>query len=205
MSMLLEKIELEPSEQVILTVRKHWFVIFSELIGSFLMVLVPLFAIIILAVTPTLPSAVVLLADHVALAAYVVTLWILFSLLTGFMIWTHYYLDLWLITDRRIIVIDQVRFFNRKVSSFRLERLQDVKATITESFLPSLTLVPYTHIPPATLKRISLQEVCPTHADCRPSFKKPLMSAYANSPTPTILSINDACITRYPHLQSTTP
>ena len=128
--MLLEKIELEPSEQIILTVRKHWFVIFGELIGSFLMVLVPLFAIIILAFTPNLPPAVILVADHFALAAYVISLWILFSLLTGFMIWTHYYLDLWLITDRRIIVIDQVRFFNRKVSSFRLERLQDVKATV---------------------------------------------------------------------------
>jgi len=128
--MLFEKIELEPNEAVILTVRKHWFVIFSEIIGSFMMVLVPLIAIIMLAFSPTLPAAVVVLADHFSLAAYALSLWTLFSLMTGFMIWTHYYLDLWLITDRRIIVIDQVRFFNRKVSSFRLERLQDVKATV---------------------------------------------------------------------------
>jgi hypothetical protein len=128
--MLLEKIELEPSEKVICTVRKHWFVIFGELIGSFLMVIIPLIAIIIFGLTTELPPAVVLVADHFSLAAYGLSLWILFSLLTGFMIWTHYYLDLWLITDRRIIVIDQVKFFNRKVSSFRLERLQDVKATI---------------------------------------------------------------------------
>ena len=46
------------------------------------------------------------------------------------MTWTHYYLDLWIITDRRIIVVDQVHFFNRKVSSFRLERLQDIKVSI---------------------------------------------------------------------------
>lgn len=128
---LLEKIELEQDERVILTVRKHWFVIFSELIGTFLMVLVPLFAIIILAFTPHVPAALSLLFSHFSLAAYALAIWILFSLLTGFMIWTHYYLDLWLITDRRIIVIDQVRFFNRKVSSFRLERLQDVKASVS--------------------------------------------------------------------------
>ncbi len=46
------------------------------------------------------------------------------------MVWTHYYLDLWIITDRRIIVIDQIHFFNRKVSSFRLERLQDIKVAV---------------------------------------------------------------------------
>ncbi len=129
--MLLEKIELEPNERIICTVRKHWFVIFGELIGSFIMVLTPLIVIIALAFTPELPPAVILLVDYFGLAAYIITLWVLFSLLTGFMIWTHYYLDLWLITDRRIIVIDQVRFFNRKVSSFRLERLQDVKATVS--------------------------------------------------------------------------
>ena len=49
----------------------------------------------------------------------------------GFTVWTHYYLDLWVISDRRIIVIDQRGFFNRKVSSFRLERMQDIKVTIT--------------------------------------------------------------------------
>lgn len=129
--MLLEKIELEQDERVVCTVRKHWFVIFSELIGSFIMVLVPLFAIIALAFTPDLPAVAAILTGHRAIAAYILSLWILFSLLTGFMIWTHYYLDLWLVTDRRIIVIDQVRFFNRKVSSFRLERLQDVKATVS--------------------------------------------------------------------------
>ncbi len=52
-------------------------------------------------------------------------------------VWTHYYLDLWVITDRRIIVIDQIHFFNRKVSSFRLERLQDIKVRIS-GILPTL-------------------------------------------------------------------
>ena len=59
------------------------------------------------------------------------------SLLTAFMIWTHYFLDLWVITDRRIIVIDQIHFFNRKVSSFRLERLQDIKVAV-DGVIPTL-------------------------------------------------------------------
>jgi hypothetical protein len=49
----------------------------------------------------------------------------------GFTTWTHYYLDLWIITDRRIILVDQIHFFNRRVSIFRLERLQDIEFEIT--------------------------------------------------------------------------
>ena len=51
--------------------------------------------------------------------------------------WTQYYLDLWILTDRRIIVIDQVYFFNRKVSNFRLERLQDINVSIS-GLIPTL-------------------------------------------------------------------
>ena len=61
---------------------------------------------------------------------FILASWSLLVLMLGFMAWTHYYLDLWIITDRRIITIDQVHFFNRKVSSFRLERLQDIKVSI---------------------------------------------------------------------------
>jgi len=40
-------------------------------------------------------------------------------------------LDHWIITDRRIIVIDQIRFFQRNVSIFRLERLQDIEFNVS--------------------------------------------------------------------------
>lgn len=128
--MLFEKIELEPNEQVLQTVRKHWFIIFSELFGVLILLLAPLFMIVMLAFLPELPPAVLILTDHLALSAYLIIVWTLFCLLSAFTIWTHYFLDLWIITDRRIIVIDQIHFFNRKVSSFRLERLQDIKVTI---------------------------------------------------------------------------
>ncbi len=129
--MLFEKIQLEPDETVLAMVRKHWFVIFSELFGVLIMLLTPLFIIVLLAFMPTLPQAFTSLSEHTALTAYLIMVWSLFCLLTAFTIWTHYYLDLWIITNRRIIVIDQIHFFNRKVSSFRLERLQDIKVLIS--------------------------------------------------------------------------
>jgi len=45
-------------------------------------------------------------------------------------IWTHYFLDLWIVTDRRIISVEQIHFFNRNVAIFRLERLQDIEFKI---------------------------------------------------------------------------
>jgi hypothetical protein len=128
--MLFEKIELEPSETVLIVVRKHWFIIVAELFGIFLLILAPLFLLIPAVLLPQIIPFEFHLEAHLPYITFGICLWLLFSILTSFMIWTHYFLDLWIITDRRIIVIDQVSFFNRKVSSFRLERLQDIKVSI---------------------------------------------------------------------------
>jgi hypothetical protein len=128
--MLFEKIDLESSEAIIKVVRKHWFIIVSELFGVFLMVLLPFVCILFFLMLPELIPSNINLSNYSPLIAYAISIWLLLSIMTGFMIWTHYYLDLWVVTDRRIIVIDQINFFNRKVSSFRLERLQDIKVAV---------------------------------------------------------------------------
>jgi hypothetical protein len=125
--MLFEKIELEPNEQVLRVVRKHWFVIVAELFGGIVFGLMPVFIIIVMLLIPNLP---INLVEYTTYLIYGLSGWLLITTLGLFMTWTHYYLDLWIITDRRIIVIDQIHFFNRKVSIFRLERLQDIKVSI---------------------------------------------------------------------------
>lgn len=128
--MLLERIQLEEGEVILKTVRKHWFVITTQLLSVAILFIVPLLALGVLAF---LPKEWNLFAHHDAyrpLLAYGTSYWMLGVILFGFNTWTYYFLDLWLITDRRIIVIEQGSFFNRKVSSFRLERLQDIDAEI---------------------------------------------------------------------------
>jgi hypothetical protein len=128
--MLFEKIELEPNEAVLKVVRKHWFVITIELLSTLILAFLP-FALISAYVF--IPKEFVLIENTgsaTTFFTYGTSIWILLTLLLTFMVWTHYYLDLWIITDRRIIAIDQIHFFNRKVSSFRLERLQDIKVAI---------------------------------------------------------------------------
>jgi uncharacterized membrane protein YdbT with pleckstrin-like domain len=47
-----------------------------------------------------------------------------------FGVWTNYYLDVWTVTNKRLITVDQRGLFNRETGSFRLERLQDVNVSV---------------------------------------------------------------------------
>ncbi|MCA9363369.1 PH domain-containing protein [Candidatus Kaiserbacteria bacterium] len=136
--MLFEKIQLEPDEKILTTVRKHWFIIISELFGIFIMILLPFILLFGLTIIPndTL-LANIDLSHHTALIIYLISFWLLLALMAGFAIWTHYFLDLWIVTDRRIIVVDQIQFFNRNVSIFRLERLQDIEFVVN-GIIPTL-------------------------------------------------------------------
>jgi hypothetical protein len=126
--MLFEKIHLEDTEKVLRVVRKHWFIIVSELFSIFLMALLPL---IIIFSYNVIPESLQLIDSTdpriVPLTVFSTCAWMLLTFLVGFTIWTNYYLDIWIITDRRIIFIDQRSFFHRNVSMFRLERLQDIE------------------------------------------------------------------------------
>lgn len=135
--MLFEKIELESDEAVIITVRKHWFVITLELLAIIIMGLMPVFIFIGLLIMTPSEAVLNFFETQTPIIIFGLAVWLLLSAMATATAWTHYYLDLWVITDRRIIVIDQLGFFNRKVSSFRLERLQDIKVSI-KGLIPTL-------------------------------------------------------------------
>lgn len=136
--MLLEKIELEPGEAVLTVVRKHWFIIITELFAIFMMLIIPFFILFLLAVwSDKFLTLNISLADYTTLAVFAIATWSILTIMAGFTVWTHYYLDLWIITDRRIILVDQIHFFNRNVSIFRLERLQDIEFYIN-GLIPTL-------------------------------------------------------------------
>ncbi len=130
--MLFERIQLEPGEEVLKVVRKHWFVIVAELFGTAALALLPFFFLVVFAFIPSewIPAEIYDL-PLLQLITWSIAGWLVIVIMASYAIWTHYFLDLWVITDRRIIVIDQIGFFNRKVSSFRLERLQDIKVQVS--------------------------------------------------------------------------
>ena len=135
--MLFEKIELEADEAVIKTVRKHWFVITVELVTIIFFGLMPVFGLMIALALPPQELIVNFLETQTPVIIFGIAAWLLLSAMATATAWTKYYLDLWVITDRRIILVDQVGFFNRRVSNFRLERLQDIKVSI-KGLIPTL-------------------------------------------------------------------
>ncbi len=71
------------------------------------------------------------------LGLYFYLLWLTFIWILFFLAWTDHYLDVWIITDRRIIDIEQRGIFNREVSNLRLDRIQDITVSV-KGFLPTL-------------------------------------------------------------------
>ena len=129
--MYYEKIQLEPGETVVAQTRRHWFIIFMQLFSLVMSALLP----VILYWLITYSTKDYLAVNEVTGVYlpglfFLYTIWLMIIWIGIFTIWTNYYLDVLAITDRRIILINQKGFFRRNVSSFRLERLQDINVEI---------------------------------------------------------------------------
>jgi hypothetical protein len=130
--MLFEKIQLEPDEKIITIVHRHWFVIFSQAVGVAVITLAPLLAWILVGTlaTQNTTSIQIDLSAYTSYFFYFYSIWLLLNWVTLAHMWTTHHLDIWVVTNRRIIRIDQVSLFRRKIGSFRLEKLQDVNIEI---------------------------------------------------------------------------
>lgn len=129
--MLFEKIKLEEEEEILLIVRRHWFVLFSKVFGVVFLGILPIVVLLVagqVSITEGLFDA--LAATYGSELLYFGALWLLFCWMMLAQLWTDHYLDIWVVTDRRIISIDQIGLFIRSIGSFRLERLQDMNVVI---------------------------------------------------------------------------
>ncbi|QSH39454.1 hypothetical protein JXR01_00355 [Candidatus Kaiserbacteria bacterium] len=125
---LQKNIHMQPDEKMLLVVRKHWFVQMIEALPVILVGIVPFILVIFLA-----PY----ISVHPALATFLTAVWLLVIWMMIFTIWTNYYLDIWIVTDKRIININQLHLFRREVSTLRIERVQDIKVE-THGFFATL-------------------------------------------------------------------
>ena len=125
--MLLEKIKLEPDEKIVFQVRKHWFILFSHLFALVVAAFIPLVVFLTFTLVPVFDTVQVSLFEGAG-SAFVAfyAAWLLLIWMGIFGVWTNYYLDIWTLTNKRLIVVDQLSLFHRHTGSFRLERLQNM-------------------------------------------------------------------------------
>jgi uncharacterized membrane protein YdbT with pleckstrin-like domain len=135
--MLFERIKLEKDEKMLRVVRAHWWIIFTQLFSIAIVALLPLVALLVWPLITEATGTTTFLRVQSSVFWIGYLFWLLASLAVAMNTLTNYYLDLWAITDRRIVSIDQQGFFRRRLSSFRLERLQDMNITVT-GIIPTL-------------------------------------------------------------------
>jgi len=118
----LQAFRLDSEERVVLKFRKHWFILLRDSIGTALAALVPALALVLAAWANTS----ILSAMPASVISFIQFWWLLIVWLALSVIWTNYYLDLWMITDKRIVSVDQTGLFSRKVTVLPFGSVQDV-------------------------------------------------------------------------------
>lgn len=112
------------NEQILRVIHRHWFNILTHLT---LVIFCGLFIFGGLSLLPFIfPD---LVTETSALFSFVQSTLVLSLWLYGFLVWIDYYLDVWIITNERIVNIEQKGLFNRHVSELRFARVQDVTSS----------------------------------------------------------------------------
>jgi len=125
-------INLETGEKVIYEIRRHWYILLRESVTILFLSLIPLILIIGFGSLDASFSV-----EEEALFTFIAAAWVFSLWVTFVIIWTNYYLDVWVVTDKRIIDVEQYHLFSRDVSEFRLDRIQDVTIEI-KGLLPTI-------------------------------------------------------------------
>lgn len=133
--MNIEKIQFEPDEHILIQVRKHWFILAIQILGLVGAALMPL-VLYLFIMNASIPGMKVFAFDpQILLTLY--TAWLLIVWMSLFNVWNNYYLDVWTITNKRLIAVDQVGFFDRTDASFKLDRMQDAEISV-QGFIATL-------------------------------------------------------------------
>ena len=130
---------LRKGEKIVVVKRRHYMVFFLELLPFIFMSLLVLFAIVYV-LLQGVPQGILEVADlSVANIDYAVVfflfLFLLFLWSFAFMIVTKYYLDCWIITDRRTIHTELRGFFSRFIPVFLTTIFRTLLLTCVVFFL----------------------------------------------------------------------
>ena len=124
----------DDGEQSLYVIRKHWIVFFGNVL------LIAISAVLPALIMRFIPNAVwsnISLARVGPLIAFAYFMWLLFLWIALAVTWTMYYLNVWIVTNTRVIDIHQKGLFSRELLTARLEKIQDVTID-TEGLLQTI-------------------------------------------------------------------
>lgn len=112
-------------EEVVIHLRRHWFIFFKLFLFFVTLALIP---VIILLVVQSTSLNLSLGEISYAFLLVLALSYYLVMMVFAFTAWTEAYLDVWTLTTYRIINREQNGLFNRVVSDLYLSKIQDVTA-----------------------------------------------------------------------------
>ncbi|MEK7159421.1 MAG: PH domain-containing protein [Patescibacteria group bacterium] len=123
----------KPNEHVLMFLRRHWIAVVKIIGMSLCLAAVPVvFYINVLNFTNMFDSD-----TFTAIMILLASAFYLFVILYTFSNFVDYYLDVWIVTNQRIINIEQHGLFSRVISEKDLSRMQDITSEV-KGFLGTL-------------------------------------------------------------------
>ncbi|MEK7157961.1 MAG: PH domain-containing protein [Patescibacteria group bacterium] len=119
---------LRPNENVVLFFRRHWSVLVLRLFLFVLFAAIPLIVLFVFLQlwTPQFhPLDFFTIAAILLLSAYYLLIWLFFL-----HEWLDYDLDVWIITNQRILDIEQRGLFSRTISELAISQVEDVTSVV---------------------------------------------------------------------------
>jgi membrane protein YdbS with pleckstrin-like domain len=95
-----------------------------------MVVLLALFPLILFFIFLALPIHINFEGSLTAFLISIYAFWLLICWIIGFIYWTNFYLDIWIITNKRLIDIEQHSLFKREVSILELNKIQDITSEV---------------------------------------------------------------------------
>lgn len=118
-------LEIEQNERILKVIHKHWFVLLGDLIFLFVALAAPVVFLVALSSIP-IENAFSFSGTKFFAGGFFFFAWLAIVWMIAWKMWTTYYLDTIIITDKRVFDIDQHGLFSRESGSFRIDRIQNI-------------------------------------------------------------------------------
>jgi len=153
---------LDPDEETIFELRKHWIVLAFKLIKAFFSLLILLIFSFLLGWSRISQSWFLIM---------ICGIWFLVTLVYIFYEWLVWYLDLYILTNKRIVDVEQKTLFSRQISESSLDKIQDVAFEIN-GFVPTLFNFGNVKIETAGKETLIVLEAVPSPEDIQKTIFK---------------------------------
>lgn len=121
------------NEEIVMVLHRNWFYLLQQFLFLFVVVGILFVSFAFLPqFYPNLLSGVNKPVTLFAQNFFILAIWIY-----SFLIWVDYYFDIWIVTNERIVNIEQKGMFTRKVSEMTYAKVQDISTEVM-GFIPTI-------------------------------------------------------------------